>query len=288
MQWFAPFFSGGGYCSESVAFAHALHKSGVRISIVQHGDGYSSEFVDGLPEPSRAELIKLSRRRLQRPNDAVAICHSEPGAWHPPRWPTARCPPQRAAYAVGRTMFETDRLPSGWNDRLNKMDQVWVPTEFARGVFAAGGVEPSKLRVLGEPVDVDFFDPEKVPRPLPLPGVGPETLVFLSIFKWEERKAWDVLLRAFYSEFSNKEDVVLLILTNAYHSSDDFAAQSQELAKAMGFEDDATLPRVLFHDRVDQSDLPLLYAAATAFVLPSRGEVRGIRKHRHSKNPPCL
>lgn len=27
---------------------------------------------------------------------------------------------------------QTDRLPSGWNDRLNKMDEVWVPTQYVQ------------------------------------------------------------------------------------------------------------------------------------------------------------
>jgi len=52
-------------------------------------------------------------------------------------------------------MFETDRLPSGWAERLNKMDYIWVPTEFHRGIFATGGVVPEKLRVVPESVDVD-------------------------------------------------------------------------------------------------------------------------------------
>lgn len=59
---------------------------------------------------------------------AIAICHSEPGAWHPPHYRTTRCPPREARYRVGRTMFETDRVPSGWADRMNKLDEIWVPT----------------------------------------------------------------------------------------------------------------------------------------------------------------
>ena len=47
--------------------------------------------------------------------------------------------------------------------------------------------------------------------------------MFLSVFKWEERKGWDVLLKAYFDEFKHAGDdsnVVLVILTNAYHSSD--------------------------------------------------------------------
>jgi hypothetical protein len=35
--------------------------------------------------------------------------------------------------------------------------------------------------------------------------------------QWEARKGWDVLLKAYYREFSPEEDVILVILTNAYH-----------------------------------------------------------------------
>jgi len=39
VAWFAPFFSGGGYSSEAIAFAEALDAAGARVSAVQHGDG---------------------------------------------------------------------------------------------------------------------------------------------------------------------------------------------------------------------------------------------------------
>ena len=44
------------------------------------------------------------------------------------------------------------------------------------------------------------------------PGVGAR-FSFLSVFKWEERKAWDVLLEAYLREFSRGEGVVLYLLT---------------------------------------------------------------------------
>lgn len=91
-------------------------------------------------------------------------------------------------------MFETDRLPEGWADRCNAMDEVWVchranvltnfikvPTHFHRNIFIMGGVVASKLKVVPEPVDTDFFNPEVKAFPL----VGGEHLKykFLSVFK---------------------------------------------------------------------------------------------------------
>mmetsp|Transcript_8190 Transcript_8190/g.18679 ORF Transcript_8190/g.18679 Transcript_8190/m.18679 type:complete len:331 (+) Transcript_8190:38-1030(+) len=265
VAWYAPFYSGGGYCSEAIAFVQSLDRIGASVQIVQHGDGYSHEFVSGLPRETAEMLYRMeansvgqswgwSQRGKKRGGEAkdqvVAVCHSEPGAWHPPRWPTARCPPARVDFTVGRTMFETDRLPDGWPERLNGMDQIWVPTEFSRGIFEASGVPASRLRVIGEPVDVDFFDPSKVAGTLEIEGVKGSTVVFLSVFKWEARKGYDVLLNAFYSEFNAKDDVALVILTNAYHDTSDFEAKAARFIPH-GV-DSEKLPRVFFHRRVDQ------------------------------------
>jgi glycosyltransferase involved in cell wall biosynthesis len=269
VHWMAPFFSGGGYCSEAAAFVQGLVASGrVRASIEQHGDGVSQSFVDGLPTFERQMLVSLASRRPVAAQ-SIVICHSEPGAWHinaslPQRWSTARCPPVGAAYRVGRTMFETDRLPSGWADRLNAMDEVWVPTTFARDVFAAGGVDAAKLLVVPEPVDASFFAPAwhagtagaggrspHVPPRACVEGEHPGNSAacpfrFLSVGKFERRKGFDVLLRAFLTAFvANSEadaaaatpgadaggaaavkqpHVELMILTSAYHTSHDFDA----------------------------------------------------------------
>lgn len=39
--------------------------------------------------------------------------------------------------------------------------------------------------------------------------------------QWEERKGWDVLLRAYFEEFlrEDQERVLLVLVTNAYHRS---------------------------------------------------------------------
>jgi len=37
--------------------------------------------------------------------------------------------------------------------------QIWVPSQFNRDTFVAGGVDAAKVRVVPEPVDTNFFDP---------------------------------------------------------------------------------------------------------------------------------
>jgi hypothetical protein len=66
-------------------------------------------------------------------------------------------------------------------------------------------VPQSKIKKVPIPIDVHFYDPATVePMYLPLPNHNdkPEDYFkFLSVFKMEERKGWDILLRAYWEEF---------------------------------------------------------------------------------------
>ena len=44
-----------------------------------------------------------------------------------------------------------------------------------------------------------------------IPWLSASTTVYLSVFKWEKRKGWDVLLQAFFAEFGEDDDVLLLL-----------------------------------------------------------------------------
>lgn len=92
----------------------------------------SNTFLQGLPEDTR-NLLSTLLASGEAMGDAadVFICHSEPGAWNPPRYSTSLCPPTYSdSYVIGRTMFETDRTPQGWEERMNRMDEIWVPTQY--------------------------------------------------------------------------------------------------------------------------------------------------------------
>ncbi|CAI5744779.1 unnamed protein product [Peronospora destructor] len=175
-----------------------------------------------------------------------------------------------------------DRVPKGWPNRMNKMDEIWVPTKFQEKIFVDGGVRPEAIKIVPEVVDVDFFDPEKVEKVYELVSetafeMTDETTVYLSVFKWEERKAWKVLLMAYFQAFSAQDDVVLVLLTNGYHSTsssaEDFMNVIEKFALEVVSKPLKELPNVhVLPPRIPQESMPSLYKAANAFVLPSRGE----------------
>ncbi|XP_010543622.1 PREDICTED: uncharacterized protein LOC104816472 [Tarenaya hassleriana] len=289
--WMAPFLSGGGYSSEAWSYILSLHQRlqinpRFRLAIEHHGDLQSVEFWNGLPENVKRLAMEMYRAECSI-NETIVVCHSEPGAWYPPLFETLPCPPSgygEFLSVIGRTMFETDRVNPEHVNRCNKMDYVWVPTEFHVSSFVRSGVDPSKVVKIVQPVDVEFFDPSKY-DPLDLSSIGDLVLgldsknrglgfVFLSVFKWEHRKGWDLLLKAYIDEFSGNDNVALYLLTNPYHSDSDFGNKILDFVEESSLEElDQGYPRVYVIDtHIAQVDLPRLYKAADAFVLPSRGE----------------
>uniref|UniRef100_A0A383WC78 Glycosyl transferase family 1 domain-containing protein n=1 Tax=Tetradesmus obliquus TaxID=3088 RepID=A0A383WC78_TETOB len=296
LWWHGPMWSGSGYGGEAVNYVLSLVRSGrlapADVWAYHHGDNWNTGYVGSMPAEDRIELEYLQslpvKYKAQRA--AVVVCHSVPTNWQfpDPAWAAgAPCPPNPRefgwVYAVGRTMFETDRLPAAFVPRLNAMNEIWVPSEWQRESFAASGIAADKLRVVPEGVNTTWFDPAQH-TPLPLedkaqlvfgqPWADKQTqqppsssmtisssnadlssssssnvarelrstagsshadgtstrssgsqlqasrpFVFISAFKWEMRKGWDVLLEAYLSEFTADDDVELYILTKAFGGS---------------------------------------------------------------------
>jgi glycosyltransferase involved in cell wall biosynthesis len=233
------------------------------------------KFVAGLSTETKAVLTTAyyAAARID-PSNTIVVCHSEPGAWAAPtpNYVTSECPLKNAAYTIGRTMFETDRLPSGWGARINTMDEVWVPSRFHREIFIEGGVKEDKVRVVHEPVDTVFYNPDSSTDIFPLVGRRDGDYIYLSVFKWEERKGWDVLLKAFLQEFTSADKVALYLLTNSYHSDSNFEEHIANTIVEGGFNKD-TIPRiVIIPPGIPHQAMPSLYRGIDALVQPSRGE----------------
>jgi len=80
--------------------------------------------------------------------------------------------------------------------------QVWVPTWWHVKRFVSAGVPQPQLRVVPEPVELETFAPHVASASAAAAGKS-RPFVFLSNFKWEQRKGWDLLLRAYWAEFKS-------------------------------------------------------------------------------------
>ena len=253
-----------------------------------HGDMVDHEYVENLP-PDLMQLFQ-SAYDVQMQEDlpakkTIVVCHSEPGAWSVPTplyqsaWP---CPPparDKWKAVVGRTMFETDRLPAGWPDRLNHVDEIWVPTHHHERIFLEAGVT-KPIVVVGQGIDVDFWNPA-TEKPLDFSKIidtenrcSPGDYKFLSVFKWEARKGPDILLSSFYKAFPGGKGACLIIVTSLYHEDAQRVVDEVDkswLTSTKGKSGDK--PRgVVLLSGLPLKDLVRLYKSVDAFVLPSRGE----------------
>eukprot|EP00928_Gymnodinium_smaydae_P036538 TRINITY_DN25522_c0_g1_i2.p1 TRINITY_DN25522_c0_g1~~TRINITY_DN25522_c0_g1_i2.p1 ORF type:complete len:475 (-),score=99.38 TRINITY_DN25522_c0_g1_i2:39-1463(-) len=286
LVWMSPVLAGGGYSSEAIAYALGLDpaynggdaSSSSAFGLVEFAEHENVDFVRGLPDASKDVLQRAFGAGARRRSWDVAVCHATPDVWHSDGafgWGSvAPCPPPGAGFSVGRTMYETDRLPEAWVARIERMDEVWVPSAFAVEQFAASGVSRSKLVVVPEAVDTHLFDPAQH-KPLDVAqktGTRPGDFVFLSVFKWERRKGWDVLLKAYFEEFSADDPVMLYVKTRPFHSDSNFAAHIASLAGKLENARQPLARYAVLAEDLPLRSLPRLYRAADAFVLPSRGE----------------
>jgi glycosyltransferase involved in cell wall biosynthesis len=255
----AVFYGATGYADESRGILFALARAGMPLQIEPVEFQHDVHGLLPAHERERLERVKLARVDLAR---SVLLQDFPAHGFSLSMYGRAR---------VGRTMYETDSLPEDWLEYCQAMDQVWVPSTFNCETFAAAGVARSKLRALPEGVDTGVYRPGA--EPLPLPGL--RGFRFLSIFEWIERKGPDVLLRAYLSEFRPDEDVCLIL--KAYARPDPAADLLPRIAwfieRELGMRLEDTAPIVVLAPGfLRAEELPRLYATASAFVLPTRGE----------------
>jgi glycosyltransferase involved in cell wall biosynthesis len=257
VRWHGYVFDSSGFADEGRQFILGLDALGVPITIVPF-PSYDARWA--LPRAEVARLQALMRTPASS-DRLVSVFHAAP---------TMSWRIEGAAYHVGRAMFETDRVPEEWPADCEALDEIWVPSAFNMETFRHSGVPAEKLVRVPEAIDVHRFT--RPARRLDIPGA--RRFNFLSVFGWGLRKGWDVLVRAFVEEFSRDEGVALILHTQpgAGGTRESLHQDVQAVLRRHGL-GRTWPPHVVFHTpllRVDQ--LPSLYKAADAFVLPTRGE----------------
>jgi len=254
----APVYGASGYADENLLALMELARRGVPVQLM--AEGHQSDTSKLLPAEMRRQLAAMQQARV------------DPG-----RGIFYQCVPGNAFSTeiaglrnIGRTTFETDRIPDGWAERCGEFDEIWVPSEFNRETFARSGVDERKLRVMPEGIDTELFRPGLAPLEIP----ERRAFTFLSVFDWQQRKGYDVLLRAFAAEFRADEDVALVLKVTTINQPwlDIESTLAFFLERELGVALENVAPIVLLNGLIPRADFPRLYASAGAFVLPTRGE----------------
>lgn len=245
----------GGYAESSKALVHGLVRCGAR-PLYRYAYGVGTPFPFAEPPSTGDYLLEVVRQRSvpARPDVAVVYAQGDVFGRNPGR------------VQVGYTMLEVDGFPADWVRQANEMDEVWAPTEFNReGLLASGVTRPIHVMPLG--VDPDHFHPGI--RGIPSPH---GELVFLASFEWGERKAPELLLRAFNETFSAREPVRLV----AKIQNKDPGVRVKEAIRALGLRSAGGRISYLLNQALPYHQLGALYRSADCFVSASRGEGWGM------------
>jgi glycosyltransferase involved in cell wall biosynthesis len=257
--WLCNATDSSGHSDGNRAFLTALERHGLNPAVYLLTWAASNSA--GLPPEDSAMLHRQRNRRYEGPQVAV---HSYPpydGNFYEPGMPN-----------VQRAVFETDRIPARWLTPLLDRDEIWVPCQFNYESFIKGGVPEEKLRIVGDTIDTQRFRPGLEPWPTDTPE---GSFVFLSNFDFSERKGWKQLIAGWAKAFSKHDDVCLLLKVGSFYTDTQSVVDRIQrfIREELGAHAAADLAPIRFlTDLLPVPAMPRLYAAADAYVLPSRGE----------------
>ena len=242
-----------GYANSSRELVLELDRQKVRVNY-RYLYGPGTPFVRPEPEQSTSYMVNVIRGRRVNPS-GVQVFYGQGDGFRT----------DYRSYKIGYTMLEVDGLPREWVRRANLMDEVWTPSTFNAATFRQSGVErPIHVMPLG--VNPAYFNPGIEGYPVP------HVFTFLSAFEWGERKAPEVLLRAFGDEFRADEEAILVCKV---YNQDVSVNVPREVGR-LGLKEGGG--RIVFsiNELVPAHQLGALYRSADCFVLASRGEGWGL------------
>lgn len=169
-------------------------------------------------------------------------------------------------YKIGHCEFEGEEFPAEWQEYLNLVDELWVPTKWDREkAIKAGCNKP--IYIIPQGINPDIYHPDRTPAELPFR----EKFRFLCVAAYDPRKNLENLIKSFMAEFKATEDVALVIKTMDVGLG---KPAKEELAKINQKYKGGYVHVIA--DPVEAEDLPGIYTACNAFVLPTHGEGWGL------------
>lgn len=254
LKWLAPILDMSGYASAARGYIKAADVVGLQIQ-AQDRSRSLNLLNKGIDQPILDLYNRLSKTVV--PEDCPVIQHTVPDTF---------VRNLKTKLPIGYTIFEMNRVPAGWVPFCNEMNQIWTGSEYSKSAFLNSGVIVP-VHVLPHAIDVELYANAE-----PWTIKNRRSFAFVSIFDFTARKAWKDLLRAFWTAFSAKDDVCLILKVFFGDFSDD--ARADIIRRIMlyrtelGFENRA--PILLYGHDVAGNDMPGLYKAADCYVGISR------------------
>lgn len=169
-------------------------------------------------------------------------------------------------YKIGHCEFEAVDAPQSWVRYCNMLDELWVPTEWDKKKFENAGVQVP-IYVIYQGIDPNYFHPDYAPMQVD----AKQTYKFICNAAWFPRKNLRNLIIAFQSEFSQRDDVCLVLKTMDLGLNKGI---QEELKQIPNLENSANV--YVKEDDLYDYEVPSFYTMGDCFVLPTHGEGWGL------------
>ena len=159
--------------------------------------------------------------------------------------------------------WEESRIPRKWVGDFNTLDGIFVPSSFVKKVLIDSGV---KIHIFVVPNGLNH-ELLKAKTEKPLEVNTKKKYKFLNISSAFPRKGIDILLNAFYEEFTKDDDVCLIIKSfpNIHNRTSKLITDIKTAYN--------NCPDIVQIDRdLDDSGIAWLYKNSNCLVYPTRGE----------------
>ena len=185
-------------------------------------------------------------------------------------------------YKIGYFYWETDTLPAPWVSSIRFLDEIWAPCELVasacRNSGFSGPIEVLPTPALPQPAEVSISIPSPISEEY---LISDGVFKFYSIFQWHERKGFRELLKAYYGEFGEKDNVILIIKTSKLDSKSYNKEQIYlDIINLKRKLNQKFYPRVYLIDRsIPFQNIMALHKYCDCYVSASHGEGWGMPMH---------
>lgn len=221
----------------------------------------------GLPEMASVVDPAIAEEMLAAANKPI----EEALQFHAGRADDVRFLKNKVA-VVGSLVLEGNKLVDEHIQICRDLDVVMTPATFCRNVCVSSGVPREKVFHLPYALDVKTWNPQVAPR---RPDNG--RFRFLYMNTCYERKGWDLLLRAWWEEFSANDNVELVI--KSYREQDRMESLdilvAIERAK-LGVDPRRKAPVVVMDELMGAKNIPSFMKGFDCYVSPHRSEGFGL------------
>lgn len=188
-------------------------------------------------------------------------------------------------YKILYFYWETDKLPRLWVDIIKKYDEIWAPCQLVKDVCIDAGYTKT-IKIIQTPCFIEHnFKEIKLKNIISNYFINPEYYKFYSIFQWQPRKGFNELLSAYFEEFKDDEEVVLIIKTNLITglTKENIINIITKIKK----QKNSNAKVFLITKYLSSIDISSLHKYGDCFVLPHYGEGWGMPIHEaaHIGNP---